>query len=87
MAAEESRGEREQMRGEVIPAATEKVHLPGPTYLPVVMAFGLALAISGVVLSWILVGIGLVVFLITVYLWVRDTRRDISELPLEHEHP
>ena len=87
MAAEETGGDREPAREEVIPAASEVVHLPGPTYLPVVVGFGLALAISGIVLNWILVGIGLVIFLISTYLWVRDTRRDISELPLEHGHP
>jgi type IV secretory pathway TrbD component len=87
MATEEPRDDRDNLREEVIPPATEVVHLPGPTYLPVVVAFGLALAVSGLVLSWILVGLGLVIFLISTYLWVRDTRRDISELPLEHGHP
>jgi hypothetical protein len=28
---------------------------------------------------------GLVVTVVTIALWIRDTRRDISELPLEHE--
>jgi len=28
--------------------------------------------------------IGLVITLVTLYLWIRDTRRDISDLPLEH---
>jgi O-antigen ligase len=86
MASEEPREEREQTREEVIPPASEEVHLPGPTYLPAVLAFGVALAVSGIVLSWILVGVGLVIFLICTYLWIRDTRRDIAELPLEHGH-
>ena len=42
------------------PPAGEAVHLPGPTYLPVVTALGLTIAVVGVVLSWILVVIGLV---------------------------
>ena len=60
------------------------MHLPGPTYLPVVTAFGLTIAITGIVLSWVLVGIGVVIVLVALWRWIGDTRRDISELPLEH---
>jgi hypothetical protein len=28
--------------------------------------------------------IGFVIVVVTLYLWIRDTRRDVSELPLEH---
>jgi hypothetical protein len=28
--------------------------------------------------------IGLVIVLVTLYMWIRDTRRETSELPLEH---
>jgi hypothetical protein len=70
--------------GAPAPPAGESVHLPGPSYLPVVTALGLTLAITGVVLSWVICGIGVVIALVAVRLWIRDTRRDISELPLEH---
>jgi type IV secretory pathway TrbD component len=66
------------------PPAGEAVHLPGPSYIPVVTAFGLTLAVTGVVLSWIVAGIGVVITLVALRLWIRDTRRDIAELPLEH---
>ena len=64
--------------------AGEAIHLPGPSYQPVALAFGLTLAITGVVLFPVVAVIGLVIVLITLYLWIRGTRRDISELPLEH---
>ena len=64
--------------------AGEAVHLPGPSYQPALMAFGATLAVVGVVLSTILVAIGLVIIVVTLIGWVRDTRREISELPLEH---
>jgi Cytochrome c oxidase subunit IV len=64
--------------------AGEAIHLPGPSYQPVVLAFGLALAITGVVLFPVVAVIGLVISVITLYLWIRDLRRDVSELPLEH---
>jgi type IV secretory pathway TrbD component len=70
--------------GAPAPPAGEPVHLPGPSYLPVVTAFGLTLGITGVVLSWVICGIGVVIALVAVRLWIRDTRRDISDLPLEH---
>jgi type IV secretory pathway TrbD component len=64
--------------------AGEAVHLPGPSYLPVATAFGLTIAVVGVVLSWIIVGIGLVIALIAVWRWIGETRRETAELPLEH---
>jgi hypothetical protein len=70
--------------GTQAPQPGESVHLPGPTYLPVVTAFGLTLAVTGIVLSWMMTGIGIVITLVAVWRWIRDTRRDISELPLEH---
>ena len=66
--------------------AGEAIHLPGPSYHPVVLAFGLTLAITGVVIFPAISVIGLVIVLATIYMWVRDTRRDIRELPLEHDH-
>jgi hypothetical protein len=66
------------------PPPGESVHLPGPTYLPVVTAFGLTIAITGIVLSWVLVGLGVVIVVVALWRWIGDTRRDISELPLEH---
>ena len=66
------------------PPPGEPVHLPGPSYLPVLTAFGLTLAVTGVVLSWVICGIGVVITLVVVWRWIRETRQDIAELPLEH---
>ena len=70
--------------GDEAAPAGETVHLPGPSYLPVVTAAGLAIAITGIVINWVLVGIGVLITLIAVVRWVRETRADIAELPLEH---
>ena len=70
--------------GPEAPAAGEAIHLPGPSYLPVATAFGIALAVCGVVLALPMVVIGLVIALVSIWRWVRETRTDISELPLEH---
>jgi hypothetical protein len=70
--------------GPEAPAAGEAVHLPGPTYLPVITAVGITIAVIGVVQSWILVALGALVTIVAVWRWIRDTRGDIAELPLEH---
>ena len=69
---------------EPVPPPGEAVHLPGPSYLPVLTAFGITLAVIGVVISFFLTAAGLLITVIAVVRWVRETREDISELPLEH---
>jgi hypothetical protein len=64
--------------------AGEAIHLPGPSYLPVATAFGLTIAVVGVVLTWVIVGIGVVIAVIAIVRWIGETRQEISELPLEH---
>jgi hypothetical protein len=62
----------------------ESIHLPGPSFQPVVLAFGITLAVIGVVLFPVVAVIGLVITVITLVRWIRDTRGEISELPLDH---
>jgi hypothetical protein len=38
----------------------------------------------GVVLTWILSIIGGIIAVVAIVRWIGQTRRDISELPLEH---
>ena len=66
------------------PPVGEEVHMPAPSILPLINAAALALAILTITISWWLVGFGLLVFLATAARWVRDVRRDIAELPLDH---
>ena len=69
---------------QTVPPASEEVHLPDPTYLPVIVAFGVTLIVAGVVVLWPISVAGALITLIAVVRWVRETREDISELPLEH---
>jgi hypothetical protein len=68
------------------PAVGEEVHMPAPSVLPLINAAALALAIVAITLSWWIVGAAMIVFLATTIRWIRDVRRDIAELPLEHSH-
>jgi Flp pilus assembly protein TadB len=73
-----------RVTGEEAEPAGEAIHLPGPSYQPVLLAAGIALAVIGVVISPILIVIGVVIFLIVLRRWIRATREEIAELPLEH---
>jgi Flp pilus assembly protein TadB len=64
--------------------AGEAIHLPGPSYQPVVVALGVTLAVTGVVLYPPATVIGLLITAVALFRWIRDTRREMSELPLEH---
>jgi hypothetical protein len=66
------------------PEPGEQVHLPGPSYLPAWVAFGVTIALVGVILSWVIVGIGAAIAVVAIARWIRETREDISQLPLEH---
>jgi Flp pilus assembly protein TadB len=66
------------------PPVGEEVHLPGPTLLPFFCAIGITLAIIGTTISIWFTIVGIIVFLITLVRWIRDTRRDVAELPEEH---
>lgn len=69
-----------------IAPAGETIHLPGPSYLPVIVAAGIAIALVGIVLNWVVFGIGLAITLLAILRWSREARRDTAELPLEHGH-
>jgi hypothetical protein len=67
-----------------LPPPTEEIHLPEPSYLPAVLAFGLMVTIIGVVFSWVVVVIGAIVAVISLLRWIRQTRAEMAELPLGH---
>jgi heme/copper-type cytochrome/quinol oxidase subunit 1 len=66
------------------PPVGEEIHLPGPSLIPLMSAIGITLMVVGTTLTLVFSIIGLIIFLVTTVMWIRDTRRDISELPDEH---
>jgi hypothetical protein len=64
--------------------AGEPIHLPRPSYLPVLTAFGISIGVVGVVVMWPLIVIGALIAVSSIVRWIRETRDDISELPLQH---
>lgn len=66
------------------PPTGEEIHLPGPSILPLFNALGIALIVVGTTLGLPVVIIGALIFVYTTVRWIRDTRRDVSELPPHH---
>jgi hypothetical protein len=66
-----------------VPPVGEEVHLPGPTILPLLTALGVTLVLVGLTTFVELTVIGGVLSIVCAVRWVKDTRRDIDELPLD----
>ena len=66
------------------PPVAEEIHLPRPSLIPLLTAFGITVALVGVTTTWFLSIVGGILTIVCIVLWVRDTRRDVSELPLDH---
>ena len=67
------------------PPVGEEIHLPGPSILPVLTAVGLTLALVGVTTFIEFTIAGGILTIVCIVLWIKDTRREIDELPLD-EH-
>ena len=70
-----------------VPPPGEEIHLPGGSIQPLLLTVGLTVALVGVTTNIFLVIAGAILAVVVIIAWIRDTRRDIDELPLEHaEH-
>ena len=69
-----------------VPPPGEEIHLPGPSLQPLLVATGVTLTLLGVTFGLWLVVVGVILTVVTIVRWVADVRRDIEELPLEHQH-
>jgi Flp pilus assembly protein TadB len=66
------------------PPAGEDIHLPGNTIIPFVTAIGITLIVIGTTINWLFSIAGLVILVVCVVRWIRETRRDVEALPGEH---
>ena len=66
------------------PPVGEEIHLPGPTLLPLWTAVGITLGVIGITINVIFSILGSIIVVICLVRWIRDTRRDMEELPQEH---
>ncbi len=66
-----------------VPPVGEEIHLPGPTILPVLTAVGLTLLLIGFTTFIELTVAGAVLTIWCIVRWIKDTRRETNELPLD----
>jgi hypothetical protein len=64
------------------PEAGEAVHLPEPSYLPVLVALGVTLGVVGTTIAWPVSAVGALIALIAIVRWIRAAREEMGELPL-----
>jgi hypothetical protein len=76
--------EQRSLWAEAPPPASEDIHLPRPTYLPIIVAGGIALALIGILVNVVAFLLGMATWIVAVVLWIRSTREEIAELPLDH---
>ena len=67
-----------------VPPAGEELHMPRPSWYPVLLAVGLTLALIGVTLGIELTIIGLLIAIPVLVRWIRSAREEMSELPPGH---
>jgi hypothetical protein len=66
------------------PPVGEEIHLPGPSILPLLTAIGVTLALVGITTFIEFTVVGSLLTIWCVWRWIKDTRREIDELPLDH---
>jgi hypothetical protein len=65
------------------PPVGEEIHLPGPSILPILTALGITLALIGITTFIEFTVIGGVLTIVCIVRWIKDTRQEIDELPLD----
>ena len=48
------------------------------------VALGATIALVGVVLNWVVFGIGVAIMVVAIVRWVAQVRQEMDDLPLEH---
>jgi hypothetical protein len=66
-----------------VPPVGEEIHLPAPTIVPVLTAIGITLTLVGITTYIELTVVGALLTVACVVRWIKDTRHDIDELPLD----
>lgn len=68
------------------PPVGEEIHMPESSILPLLNAAALSGAIVTITFNTVLCILFVIAFVWTTVRWIRDTRRDIAALPLDHSH-
>lgn len=67
------------------PPVGDRIHLPGPSVQPVLIALALSLVLMGLIGLWFLTGIGVVLLLFVIIRWIVAATREYRDLPAHHD--
>jgi hypothetical protein len=67
-----------------VPPVGEEIHLPGPSILPLLTAVGITLTLVGVTTFIEFTVVGVILTVVCIARWIKDTRHEVNELPLDH---
>ena len=69
-----------------IPPVGEEIHLPGASIQPFLLTIGITCFIVGLTWkTWLLI-LGAALAIVVIGFWIRDARRELDSLPVEHRH-
>jgi hypothetical protein len=67
-----------------VPPVGEEIHLPGSSVQPFLLTIGITAFIVGLTWkTWLLI-LGAALAIIVIGFWIRDARRELDSLPVEH---
>ena len=69
-----------------LPEVSEEIHLPGLSAQPLVLTVGITIALLGLTTHWFLLVAGLVITVLTLFVWIRDARDEAKHLPDHSAH-
>lgn len=67
------------------PPAGEKIHLPGPSVQPVLIALALTLVLLGLLGLWFLTILGAILLVYLTIRWIVEATREYRDLPARHD--
>ena len=69
-----------------VPPVCEEIHLPGSSIQPFLLTIGITCFIVGLTWkTWLLI-LGAALAIVVIGFWIRDARRELDSLPVEHRH-
>ena len=69
-----------------VPPVGEEIHLPGSSIQPFLLTIGITCFIVGLTWkTWLLI-LGAALAIVVIGFWIRDARRELDSLPVEHRH-
>lgn len=67
------------------PPAGERIHLPGPSVQPALIALALTMVLMGLIGMWFLTILGAILLLYVTIRWIVGAMREYRDLPVHHD--